>query len=323
VASPANVHFEDAHEGFIDTRGSAVLSLHHDMHDDSVSMNNFFKRPLRIREFSWLTNSNLNVDFNPWNAYFDNPRVINRLANFRLLRASLHVKFMLNGTSLHYGRLLISYRPLPGFDGLSRNNGGQNDLCLASQRMHLYLNPTISQGGTLELPFFHPSTFLDVTRAQWSEMGIIDCDSLTTLKHANGADSPVTLTVFAWAEDVEVCALTQQNPSAIVPQSMPEYKGIVSKPASHLSKFASMLKDIPVLSNMAMATEIGAGSIAYMANYFGFSRPAHMTPEYRVITSNDPIPNFDGPKALVKLTADSKQELTVDPAVAGLSSYDE
>jgi hypothetical protein len=322
-AQTPNVQFTDAHPGFHDSRGTMMDPLRSSIPDDEVALDKFFMRPIKIRDYEWEINSNLNETFDPWALYFENKRVINKLANYRLMSATLHVKFLLNGTGLHYGRALVSYRPLDDFDALTINTPSQNGLCLASQRPHLYLNPTISQGGCLTLPFFTPFNMLDITTAQWRQMGQLDINSLTTLKHASGSPTPIRISVLAWATNVTLSGLTTQNPALIVPQSSNEYTGILSKPASAVAKIAGVVKDIPMLSRFAMATEIGANSIAYMANFFGFSKPPGVHPGTVTVVANDNSINCDGRKSLHKLTVDSQQELTVDPAVAGLDSVDE
>ena len=72
------------------------------------------------------------------------------------------------------------------------------------------------------------------------------------MKHANGGTDPITISVFAWAEDVHMSVLTQTDPSTLVPQSM-EYEGIVSKPASIVAKVAGVLKEVPFISPFATA----------------------------------------------------------------------
>lgn len=45
-------------------------------------LQNFFSRPLKIREFEWGTGTTLFEKFNPWDLYFSNARVANRISNF-------------------------------------------------------------------------------------------------------------------------------------------------------------------------------------------------------------------------------------------------
>lgn len=319
----ANVEFADSHGGFVDHRGEVMDELSHSLIEEHVSLDNFFARPLKVQEYEWNIGLGFTQTFDPWSLFFQNKRVINRLANYRLLKATLHVKVVVNGTPLHFGRLLMSYTPLPVFDSLILTAPAFSTAVVNSQKPHIYINPANSQGGTLKLPFFCPYNMLDITLAQWNIMGRCDINLLADLKHANAGTDPVTINVFVWAENVELSGLTQQNPLGIVPQAASEYNGILSKPASAISRYAGVLKEIPSLSRYAMATELGAASIARMANFFGFCKPADAHPGYHMITSSPNMVNSDGRLNLAKLSVDSKQELTVDPAIAGLSSDDE
>lgn len=70
-----------------------------DMSD--VSLQEFFARPVRIRQFDWGTGTTLTQTFEPWADFFNNKRVINRINNYSMMRAKLHVKFVINGNGFH------------------------------------------------------------------------------------------------------------------------------------------------------------------------------------------------------------------------------
>lgn len=322
-----NVQFSDAHPGFVDERGwTNGDPLRDSTLMQDASLENFFSRPIKVTEIEWPVNggSPVSFTFDPWTLYFENKRVINRVTNYKLMKANLRVKFMLNGNTFYYGRLLVSYRPQPGLDITTKLRPGISaDLVEASQRPHLYLNPTESQGGELFLPFFTPLNMIDVAGQGWEEMGNVTLSSLQTLKHANGATTPITISVFVWAENVDLAGLTQTDPGSIVPQAKEEWKGIVSKPASAVAKVAGALKSVPGISNFAIATEIGAKSIGKMAALFGYSKPT--MPEIHPFQpmSRQSMADTDGKENIVKLTVDTKNELTIDPAVAGIDAGDE
>ncbi|APG78559.1 hypothetical protein 2 [Wenzhou picorna-like virus 32] len=289
----------------------------------------FFSRPIAIRSYSWGTGTVLSEDFNPWADFFTDPRVINRIANFNLLRAKLNVKIVLNGNGFHYGRILAGYVPLDTFDEMSSFAGliAQDNIQL-SQCPHVFLNPTLSTGGSMQLPFFWHKNYLSVPQSEWNDMGRIYLRTLNALEHANDASDQVTITVFAWASDVELAMPTNRNPSDMVPQSGKEIdeanlKGIVSGPASTVARVAGALSGVPTIGPFAMATSTVAGAVASAARSLGYSRPP--------VTKN-PDPFRPHPTSLLsatmvpdtaqKLTVDDKQELTVDPCIAGIGSDD-
>lgn len=295
---------------------------------NDASLQNFFSRPIKIAEQEWATSTALAFDFDPWSLYFENPRVINRIVNFNLLRCKLHVRFVINGNGFQYGRALVNYLPLANFDDLSSNAAlVPQDLVQASQQPHIFLNPTTSTGGDLVLPFFFYRNYLQIPNSEWDAMGRIFVRSINPLKHANGATDVVTVSVFAWAEDVSLSVLTSTEPGTLVPQMGDEVdeasSGKISGPATALAHIAQSMSSVPVIGPYARATSNMASATAGLAKMFGYCRPpdvsdAHgMKPTY---TSNMALTNV--PDTTQKLTLDSKQELTIDPRIAGLGDTD-
>lgn len=306
---------------------------------DDVLLANFFERPIKIASFGWGTGSVLFQKFNPWTLFWENPRVINRIANFSLLRAKLHLKIIINGNGFHYGRAICSYNPLPNEDEFTVDRAFfTQDLIGASQRPHFYLDPTTSQGGEMVLPFFWRHNALSIPDEDWREMGQCILQSMQPLKHANGATDQVTVSVFAWAEDVTLSAPTSTEPGALVPQcgiepqagkedgaGADEYgTGIVSRPASMLAKVAGMLEKAPLIGPYCRATSLAAGTTAEIARNFGYSRPAvldDVVPYKPTYVGN--MANTNAPDSVCRLSLDVKQEVTIDPRTTGLSGTDE
>jgi hypothetical protein len=301
-----------------------------DSTDDSLQ--NFFSRPIKTQSYSWGTGTNLFETFNPWQDYFENSRVINRISNYHLLRCKLHVKFVINGNGFHYGRAICSYTPLASADNFTKDRAFfQADVVAASHRPHIYLDPTKSQGGEMSLPFVWKYNALDIPNQEWRDMGDIIIHGMQNLKHANGATDSVTVSVFVWATDVSLAIPTATEPGAISPQAgeyvpqADEYgSGVISKPASIIARAAGALKNAPVIGAYARATEIGASAIANIATAFGYSRPAVVTdiaPYKPTYFGN--LANTNVGDSVTKLTYDAKQEVTVDTRTMGLDGTDE
>lgn len=320
-----NVDFSDANQPYVYDAGG-VMDPTRSLQDTSdATLDNFFSRPLKIYDVQWDTGTSLWFSIDPWSLYFENPRVINRLTNYKLLKAQLHVKFVINGNGFQYGRAVASYIPLKAFDSLTTTLSlVREHLVLETQRPHVFLDPTTSSGGELVLPMFWHKNYLDIQSNEWANMGEMIVRSINDLKHANGATDQVTISVFAWAEDVSMSVLTSRDPSTLVPQmgeiDEANAKGIISQPASVIAKCAGMLKSIPTIAPFALATEITATAIGNVAKVFGYSRPL-------ITKAPDPfVPRPFGQLALTnvpdncfKLTVDEKQELSIDPRIAGIS----
>lgn len=333
-----NIKFNDQMQAYVQVMEGDVDPTRTLNDAMDLPLSSFFQRPVKIHEQEWLTGSIAEFDINPWQLFFENPRVINRIANYKLLRSKLHIKIVINGNGFHYGRALVAYQPLAAFDGLSEFTQGADTVQL-SQMPHIFLNPTNSTGGEIECPFFYPTNYLDIPENGWRNMGMLRCRTLNSLKHANGASDKVTITVFAWAEDVKLSVLTSVDPSSLAPQGLAatkgfepqsgeideaNAKGVVSGPATTLAKLSNAAAAIPAIRPFAMATSQVAGAVAGAAKALGYSRPnVTKNPEPYRPTIGSQLATTTTPDTALKMTVDDKQELTIDPRIAGISGDDQ
>lgn len=300
-------------------------------HED-VPLAEFFARPVKVATYTWGTAdvSPFFQSFNPWSLFLANPRVANRISNYQNFSANLHVKFVMNGNSFLYGRLMADYFPLRSYDIISDTAGGAANLVnltQASQRLHLYMDPCESQAGEMTLPFLWFYDKCSLVSGDFSTLGTMYLRQLQSLKHANGATANINITVFVWATNVKLSIPTVADISGITPQAgtMDEYgTGPVSGVASAVGAAAGALSRIPYIGKYARATEMMASGMSKIATLFGFSRPAIIA-DY---TDMHPawvgrIANCSGGDTVAKLSVDPKQELTIDPSVMGLSGVDE
>jgi hypothetical protein len=296
---------------------------------NALSLNDFFSRPVIAAREEWVTGGIFDVTFNPWEAVFSNARALNRITNFKLMRANLKIKVVINGNGFQYGRAICAYHPYHGNDTLTPvSTLVSANMIHVSQLPHIYLDPCTSTGGEMSIPFFWHHNYCDVVLKEWENLGRIYIQPLNMLKHANGASDKVTITVFAWAEDVQLSGLTSIDSTSLSPQSGHEVdqanrKGIVSGPATAIARAATALSVIPEIAPFAMATASAANGVAGAAKAFGFSRPAHTVDNMPVRpTTVSSLANTTVPDSTNKLTLDDKQELTVDPRISGLGGHD-
>lgn len=288
----------------------------------------FFARPVRIHTFTWTPYTAVYEYIDPWTLFFTNKRVVNRINNYNLLRAKLHVKIVLNGNGFYYGRMITSYLPRPSeiFGSPLPRAAVPQDLIQMSQLPHVYLDPTTSQGGEIELPFFCPDNAISIPVADFSQMGVLVFRDLSQLQHANSQSPlPISVSVFAWATDVTLSIPTSASCGAIVPQMGDEYSANpISKPAFTLARAAGALAKIPAIAPYAKATQMAADAVGNAACIFGYSRPTQEEPSHTIKPEYvGVLANTNTPDNATKLTLDCKQEVTVDPRVVGLDSADE
>lgn len=327
-------NFQEQDPGWTTAIGSGMDPTMNLSNNNDSDLGNFLSRPTRIAEYQWAVGSPLFERINPWQAFLNDPRVAEKIANFELYRSKLHVKMVISGTGFHYGRAIVSYNPFSGFDDITtERNFLDVDIIGASQKPHFFLNPTNNSGGQLDLPFFWPDNYLSLSDTDRNNMGELTLKSFSSLLHANSGNDPVTITVYAWASDVVLTmptSLTTLTAGNYTPQSGnlnsgDEYgKGIISAPASAIAHAAGKFRDVPTIGPYARATEMVAKGAGGLATHWGYSRPPIITD----IVQQKPTPagnmsNTDAADAVQKLSLDSKQELTIDSRTVGLDGEDQ
>lgn len=298
-------------------------------HQSEFDLDSFFKRPIQIASYDWTPGT---TDFyqalDPWTLYLSNSRIVNRISNYLNFTMTLKIKIMINGSPFAYGRLIANYLPYQDLNNWTPVDGLTWEAkMLASQQMHIFIDPTNGQGGTLTLPFIsRTNQQLTTSATTIADMGRLYLRELTPLKHTGGATTPFTISIYAWAEDVNLSVPTQANAANIVAQSSEDEYGDrpVSKVASAIAEASGSLSQAPVIGPYARATSLAAGAMATVAKAFGYSAPAMIenhTPIRPHATTR--MANTDRQDDVSKLTVDSKQELSIDPKIIGAQLDDE
>jgi len=352
--STQNLHFVDGDNPWsynISSSSDATTKL---AEFSDAELGSFLSRPLKIKEYQWVPDdTRLFESFNPWTEFFTNSDVLEKINRYRNLRCNLKMKMLINGNSFYYGRALVSYNPYLVNDSVTLNRAFfEQDLVGASQKPHFLLDPTTSQGGEMTLPFLWPENFLDITRQNWTaDLGRVTIHDFDVLRHANGGTDPITVSVFLWVENLVLSVpTTSQVQSGFADRELDKFgfptyveqaksmkkadntstndefvkDGLISKPATAIAAAANALSMIPVIAPYAKATSMVATGLSNMAKMFGYSRP-------QVLDDTKPyvprymgnLSNTDYPETLIKLSVDSKNELTIDTRVMGLGGEDE
>jgi hypothetical protein len=308
-------------------------------------LSEFLSRPIKVHEHEWVSGDDGDILQIPiWQEYFNHPTVLPKLQNFARLRADLHVKIVLNGNRFYYGSAMAVYLPRAGSTPESTLYTINPSAARASQLSTLqkvFLDPSTNQGGEMTLPFIYPYNFLDVTSlSDFSGMGDLYVHVLAPLQTVDTvAVGTVDISIFVWASNVKLFLPTplaaMQGPrgmfggpnrkvQTLSNGSGDEY-GAISGPAATVSNIANNLITVPVLGTYAMATKLAADGIGAIAKLFGYSRPAQLPDDYRIVVPHTVghMSVTDGPDTVRKLTYDPKQEVTIDSRVVGGSGVDE
>lgn len=337
---------------------------HSTTHDPTVStsdlapLGEWFCRPLLLDTFVWEESTTFSTaTISPWYTYFNSPNILRKLEGFSRLRCDLKIKVLVNGSPFRYGELMLSYRPLytktaqSAYDKYPFFSGGQisgdvisgypsqdytqvksdmSTLMARSQRPHIRIQPHISSGGEMTIPFIYYKDAIDVTSlqsstAEWEatmrEMGTLTLEQVAILRSTATANATgVSVSIYAWAENVKLW-----GPTGINVQSGDEYESALtaSEQASAVAEAAGKLQSIPILRPYALATQFLAGTSASVLKYFGWSNPPVLT----AVQAKLPKASFLNPGPCSSfpddvLALDPKNELTVDPRTTGSQPYD-
>jgi hypothetical protein len=293
----------------------------------SIELNNFMMRPVKIFSTTWTEGTSLgNNEFYPWHLYFNNAQIKRKLDNYYLLRANLKLKIVINASPFYYGAGYLAYQPLFAFEQNwdYATNPDYFDSTLITQKPIVYFYPQDNCGAEISLPWCYHKEWIDATSStDLQQMGKCFLSSLSNLRNANSVvGAAVQVTVYAWATDIKLAGPTQEY--AVQSSDRDEYDGFISKPASAIARAAGCLEEVPIIGPFATATSSIVGTIGNIASLFGFSRvPTNEdTHPYRSKTHPN-LANSDIKEVIDKLTFDSKNELSIDPKICGVPLSDE
>lgn len=321
-----NVHFADSPGEHIADR--YAMEATRSTNDTSITLGDFLSRPVQIDTFLWAVAGSFNFSLNPWNLFLTNSRVSNRISNFKMLRGKLCIKIIVNGNGFYYGRGIVSYNPAYGRDewpgGLSAL-----DIVLQSQRQKIFIDPTLSEAGVLKLPFFNPYNAIDLNDITGTTFGYLDYTSLNALRHVNGGTVPLTVTTYAWMEDVSLDGLTTVNASGLTPQmamskeadenETANSEGVISGALTAAANVAGALSKVPAMAEVALPAQTALKVGSNIAKMFGYSRPnITKAPDVYNPRPYSSLASTTTPDTSVKLTVDGDQTLALGSGVAGV-----
>lgn len=324
MTTESTTSFVDANAG--SAVGVSASPLDYELADaqTSADLATFLARPVRVYSGLWSPSDPVGFlapNLPVWGNFLNSPAIKNKVANYAFLRGNLKLKIVTNASPFLYGSVRAVYRPLHTFKGLTVSSSFPSALVPYSQMPGVWITPAHSEGAEFTCPFiWHKSFVRTYSLNEVNALGVLDLIVYNTLASANGATSSVSVQIFAWMDDVVLAGPTV---GAIL-QSDEYGVGVVSAPASALAAAARKLGDVPVIGKFAKATEIGASALSNVAKLFGFTNVPVITDVKPV--RNVPFPSLSSAEIGYthdKLALDAKNELSIDPAIAGLGAEDE
>lgn len=215
------------------------------------TLEDILARPYVVATNTWssadLPNANLSTTVFP-DALFQRPIVANKLNNFLLFRADVCVRIVVNTTPFMAGKLLCYFSPLGTVVG---QRSVLNDHLPAKTAFpHAILDAGVGNVVELRIPYVNPYNHYRLTN-DVNEMGTLYVDVFNALRSA--AASSVTVTVFAWFENIDVGVptalplvvptLRAQAGEAVVKTR----QGVLSDVTSKFASFSRSAEGLPIV----------------------------------------------------------------------------
>jgi hypothetical protein len=297
-------------------------------HDD-VGIADLLSRPQKIYETNWGIGTQINqTQVSILGTLLRQKRVVNRINNLEFMNATVHIRVVVSGVPQHFGIGVVSLDPWPNSNSNLNFAGGMNGPTFNQliQLPHVFIDPSTSTGGELYMPLVLPHNALvlrDTT--QIDNAMVFHIMSLADLQSVSPNTTSATVSVWAWLSDVVISTVSSENLPYLVAQSGDEYgTANVSRYATTLSKWAEYFEHIPVIGPYARASTMLLGGTAKIAELFGYSRPSALKSEISTQHRNlGNLTNYNCEDSCIKLSLDSKAEVTVDPRVSGINLRDE
>lgn len=310
-----------------------------------LSMSKYLSRPVMIANTTVALDSALEMKIDVWNQFLLQPSVRAKLRNYAYLNGDLHIRIVVSATPWHYGKLLVSYQPLAGYNSnlteffdfnLSGTYREHSLIYLSQSKNSATMDIKDNQPLELKCSFISPkpagrlfnsSTLVigDTTPFDdFDDFGSLYILSMGNISAINASATPMSIQIYAWMEEVKLGVPTATLLSAAVEAdgSIGDSKemkvGPLEKISTKMAGIASVLSDVPIIGPFAKAAEMPLKLFSGAMAAFGFSYPTTINHVSRM--KNEPYQNMSqviGMDSGHRITLDPKQELSVDPRAAG------
>lgn len=290
-------------------------------------------RPVLIDSFEWGSSSTtLFRKIVPIQLLRANPVISQRLSKLCFFRTKIHMKILINGGPFYYGRMLCAYNPLrapPGNTNIIRSYtdttiySGSNALGNASltNLPHVILDPCTSKGGELIMPYTYFTATSPISNPSYATlvMGELIFTTLNPLRSVNEdlavSNQSLTVTTYAWFEDIELIGQTTENADPFFPQAG-EISDTLGKIADTCDTVNSIVPAVaPVLAPAGQVIR----NASQLSAAFGYTRDKTSNDQLAYNGLNLDVMKVDGVERIGKVSLFSKTQQSVSDMV-GLDS---
>lgn len=208
-----------------------------------------------------------------------------KLAGYNLVRATAHVKVVVNANPFQQGRMILTF--LPCYEHLSSTEKAARNVTLAQITTQPNVELDIADS-TMEMaiPYVTPTYYYNRTLGIY-DWGSVFLKVLAPLKTGSGGQLAATYSVFLYFTDVELAAprYGPESSKTITKKKVRNYgilqkeeeaqakQGAVSSTLSVISSAAEKAKNLPLVGGYAGVLSSVASTASNIASFFGWSKP--------------------------------------------------
>lgn len=287
----------------------------------AAGIEEYLKRPTKIYTYNWdITGATLS--FEPYDLLLSDLPVTRKISNFfKITFGGLDIKIVTNGTPYLYGSYFLGFWPYYIVDPFATTFARSDLKTISSKPCFTMIDPSADSVRYMAIPEVKQYDML-VSNSTEQLGSIVGCVG-AGLQSATSAGTTqyCYITFFASARNPKVEFNTTQKPYH---GTSDEYKGKVSAPLAKLSKYSSMLSQVPMIGSYATSVSEAAKLGARAASMFGFAKPLDIENKLEVhVESSSNIPNSDGLDTSTNLSLSKSALTTIDPTLLGLPPDDE
>jgi hypothetical protein len=302
-------------------------SLDYSLREDRThEIRDFLRRPVILTDFLWSTTDVSNTVL----AQYTNPTTLlshtmnsEKVRGFVGFKGKMVVRMQVNAQRFQQGRLLLHYIPMYDHQTQPRRDTAMGSLVFKTQQPRIDFDISTDTEVILEIPFVYPFEFYNL-KGQYPTVGTFFVSVYSPLISPTG-DTNCDVVCWGHFEDVEVVFPTVLSPqvgggrkSLVTQELEASGPGPISSLFGRVSKAATILGEIPLLSSVAFPAAWFSSVASRAASAMGWSNPSQSAPAGRMQNIRTPyMNNANGVDNSQKLSLMSDNEVEVLPGFAG------
>lgn len=313
----------------------------------TMAIQDSLKRPVHLGTITWTSLTAANNTFgNVYDLWRNDTMVESKLYGYKFWRGKPTLRFVVNGMSTYYGKLVLAVDLNPGEDGNSLYNGLNPEVnsylmdnaCQAMQTSHISVDPSESCTYDYPIPWYSATGWFnrfDFTLSPTVTLKYFPVNPLGSVSAV--APGNVTVQVYLIMEDLElsipaVAAILGKKKSTktmggitseVAPmEAKPE--GTLSKGLSAVSAASGIMATVPALTPFLGPFSAFTGMASSVAGALGYSAPRAVEENYEVLNRVvSPAQYTDGRQGITVLAGDPKQSIAFTAEAAGVGEDDD